>query len=358
MGEKKNSATFLGLTLLLLAASSFLAGTSFAQTYTWTAATGGLWGNPDNWSGGTVASGAENTADFSELGISGTVTVDLDSYYTIGNLIFGNTASSSTPGSWVLDNNGSAENVLTLAGATPTITINPLGTGASATISASLYGSDGLTIAGSGLLMLSGSEGYFGSTNVMGGTLNYTGGAASSSGGTLNVGGISGTGVVNFATSGTLTFGMFSSVGGVHGIGGTTGAGAINQSSGNVVFNPAGPANVLDLGSGTAVDGTYGSYVLSGGSLTVKSTSIMHVGYYWPRCIHPEWRLVKREWIPGRYYQQRRSDFYRRQRGHGPRGVWRSDRPDGRDKSRHGSRRQRLRFGHGFRGAHFYDVLA
>jgi autotransporter-associated beta strand protein len=277
---RRTKISFLfDLILLALAASSFMGSTSFAQTSTWTSTTGGLWGTPANWSGNVVAGGSGNTADFSELGISGTVTVGLDSSYTIGNLIFGNTASSITPGSWILGNNDSATNVLTLASppgsGAPTITVDALGAGASATISASLSGSSGLTIAGPGLLVLSGSNGYTGATTVNAGTLNYAGGAVSSGASTLNVGGVSGTGVVNIASSATLTFSSNSSVGGVST--NTAGAGAINQSSGNVAFVNG---SIFALGNGSsAPSGTYGSYVLSGGSLYV-SASTFRVGYY------------------------------------------------------------------------------
>lgn len=52
----------------------------------------------------------------------------LDGARTLTHLTFGDTTTSSAA-SWILDNNGSASNILTLAGTTPTSTVNALGTG-------------------------------------------------------------------------------------------------------------------------------------------------------------------------------------------------------------------------------------
>jgi fibronectin-binding autotransporter adhesin len=64
-----------------------------------------------------------------------------------------------------------AANPLTLQGTSPTVTVNALGTGSIATISASLAGTNGLTKAGSGILLLSGSNNYSGGTLVSAGAL-------------------------------------------------------------------------------------------------------------------------------------------------------------------------------------------
>ena len=145
-------------------------------TGTWTANASGTWSDTTKWSGGAVANGS-GAADFSTVDITADRTVSLDAALSVGSLIFGDTATSSA-GSWTLNNNGNAANVLTLAGATPTITVNALGTGKTASISAVLAGTTGLAKAGAGTLVLSAQNTYTGGTTVNAGTLQLaTGGA-------------------------------------------------------------------------------------------------------------------------------------------------------------------------------------
>src|ERR1700679_3678187 len=95
----------------------------FAQTSQWTGSAGDqLWGSPGNWSAG-VPDGASQTADFSAFNVlPPNATVHLDSTRTIGAMIFAD-SDTNTPGSWVLDNNGSAGNTLTLGGSPTVITV-------------------------------------------------------------------------------------------------------------------------------------------------------------------------------------------------------------------------------------------
>lgn len=122
---------------------ALLAGTlhSRAQNGTWTSETDGLWSNAGNWLDGIIASGAGNSATFSnEFGSP--VTVDLDSARTIGNLTF-------VQGTFTLTNDGS----LTLAGPSkPVITVPG---GMSATIRRTIMaGTDGFVLEGGGTLNL------------------------------------------------------------------------------------------------------------------------------------------------------------------------------------------------------------
>ncbi len=144
-----------------------------AQDGTWTDGAGD-WGAAGHWSGGTIADGAGSTADFSTLDITADTTVHLESSRTIGNLIFGDALPNSVAG-WILDNNSVDGNVLTLAGGTPTITVNPLGGPQAATISAILGGSAGLVKAGAGTLILTGTNIYGGGTTINSGTLQIKG---------------------------------------------------------------------------------------------------------------------------------------------------------------------------------------
>ena len=127
---------------------------------TWNVAASGYWSVAGNWSNGIPDGGY--SADFSTLDITSDITVHLDSPRTVGNLVFGDPVPATAAG-WILDNNSSAGNILTLTGA---ITVNPLGTGKAATISAAISGPAGLTKAGTGPLKLSGANTFSGGTTV------------------------------------------------------------------------------------------------------------------------------------------------------------------------------------------------
>ena len=123
------------------------------------------WSTAGDWQNNVAGTGAGNTADFSQVDITADTTVNLDQNYTIGNLVFGNTDSNPNA-NWIL-----ANNTLTLAGTTPTVTVGSLGTGKSATISSAIAGTQGLTKAGNGTLTLSGADTYSGNTTISAGTL-------------------------------------------------------------------------------------------------------------------------------------------------------------------------------------------
>ncbi len=152
--------------LSLVSPSSLAADILSAAT--WTNTAGGLWGTSGNWLDGIIGTGSGNTADFSQADLTADTTVNLDAARTIGNLLIGNT--DATPNAnWILGNNGNWANTLTLAGGTPTITVNALGTGKSATISAVVAGTAGLLQTGAtGTLVLSGTNTFTGTVNVVG----------------------------------------------------------------------------------------------------------------------------------------------------------------------------------------------
>jgi autotransporter-associated beta strand protein len=174
------------------------AGFTAGQTYTirapgsgvWiTPETGGVWSDTVNWEQNQIAGGVSATADFASLDITEDVTVHLDSPRLLGNMVFGDTDVATTA-NWRLDDNGVAANIVNLAvniGA-PTITINPLGGGAVATIDAVLNGSGGLAKAGTGTLVLTRENTIAGPINVGRGTLRIgSGGSLSAT--TLTVAG-------------------------------------------------------------------------------------------------------------------------------------------------------------------------
>ena len=126
-----------------------------AASGTWTQLTSdGLWSDTANWSGGTIADGSGSNANFNTINITADNTVRLDSARSIGSLTFGDTDTSSAA-SWTVDNNGNAANTLT---GLSTITVNALGAGKTATISAIIAGSAQITKNGTGTLVLSGAN--------------------------------------------------------------------------------------------------------------------------------------------------------------------------------------------------------
>jgi len=116
----------------------------------------GAWSTAANWSGGTIADGAGNMADFSTLDITTNSTITLDTTRTIGNLVFGDAAPGNN---WILTGN-----TLTLQASSgaPIITAN----NGSNTISTVLAGISGLTKAGAGTLDLAAANNTTLSSNI------------------------------------------------------------------------------------------------------------------------------------------------------------------------------------------------
>jgi autotransporter-associated beta strand protein len=163
---------WLAGSLAAVAALSLLDARAADGTWTQTVS-GGSWSTTGNWSGGIVADGLGSTANFNTLNLTADNTVRLDSDRTLTGLIFGDTNTTTAAG-WVLDNNGTATNNLILAGVTPTVTVNALGSGKTATISAIIEGTAGLTKSGAGTLTLSGVNTYSGTTSISTGILAIT----------------------------------------------------------------------------------------------------------------------------------------------------------------------------------------
>ena len=131
------------------------AAVSHAADGIWTSPATGTWSTAGNWFGGNLADGAGSTAFFTN-DITSDVTVHLDTARTNGNLTFGD-GDTNTPANWILDNNGTAGNILTLSGTAPTITVNALGSGTIANITGVITGTN-LTETGPGTLVLSGAN--------------------------------------------------------------------------------------------------------------------------------------------------------------------------------------------------------
>ncbi|HEY4248256.1 MAG TPA: rhamnogalacturonan lyase B N-terminal domain-containing protein [Lacunisphaera sp.] len=144
-------------------------------------ASGGLWSDAANWLNAVIADGAANSANLSTLDLTADNTVHLDSPRILSGITFGDTAVAS-PASWILDDNGSTANTLTLAGAAPTLTVNALGGSATATIGTSLAGTAGFSKAGAGTLVLTAANPITGTLNVNAGFLQLVPGGSLSLG--------------------------------------------------------------------------------------------------------------------------------------------------------------------------------
>jgi autotransporter-associated beta strand protein len=145
---------------------------------TWIFDGDGPWSNAAHWNAGTIADGPGSTASFT-LNLTGNRTVTLDSTRTIGHLIKTDTVSSNH----TLTIGGTA-NTLTLAA----ITNNDPGDARRLVISRPVAGTNGLTIAGGGVVQLTSStSSYTGPTSILAGSLLDFGGMSNASigGGTV-----------------------------------------------------------------------------------------------------------------------------------------------------------------------------
>ena len=138
--------------ILTATSALLLAPAALALDGTWSNLAGGSWDTPGNWLSDT-ASGSGFTANFNTLDIIADATVTVGTNRTIGNLVFGDTTPGTAAG-WILAGAGDPAGKLTLAGTTPTITVNALGTNKNTTITATLEGTSGFTKDGAGTLVL------------------------------------------------------------------------------------------------------------------------------------------------------------------------------------------------------------
>ncbi len=235
----------------------------------WIVDAAGNWSTTTNWSGGTVPNAAGAVADFSTIDITADRTVTLDGTavtYTVGSIIFGDT-NTATAGSWTIARTGTNTLSLDNGGGTPTITVNALGTGKSATISSPIGGLAGLSKAGVGTLILSGANTFSGNVDILNGTLTISGanvyaGTTNLSAGTLNINNATALGSSTFTINGGT-------------IDNTTGAAITltnnNTQNWNGDFTFTGTRD-LNLGGGGVTLGANRQVSVSAGILTVGGT--------------------------------------------------------------------------------------
>ena len=155
-----------------------------AATWVWNDVSGaGNWSDTTKWAPlGSYPNAQAAVADFSQVDLTADETVTLDAglspnpFVTLGSLVFGNT-DASPAANWTIAAASSANYIqLDNTGGTgdPSITVNNLGAGKSATIHAQLSGT-GFTKLGVGTLTLSSASNNFGGTTTLSaGTLNLT----------------------------------------------------------------------------------------------------------------------------------------------------------------------------------------
>jgi autotransporter-associated beta strand protein len=185
-------------------AGGFTSGQTYSRaTLAWIrAATGGLWGDEANWDGGIVADGVNSVPVFGNFDLTANNTVLLDTPRTLSGITFGD-ANTSSAASWTIDPGDSGSGLtLTVPTGVPVVTVNALGSGATATIAAPVGSASGLSKAGAGTLVLNAQNSYGGATSVAGGILRV-GPAGSLATTTMDLAAVSGT-QLNVA-GGTLT---------------------------------------------------------------------------------------------------------------------------------------------------------
>lgn len=239
-------------------------------------ATGGFWSDALNWLNAVIADGASSSANFTTLDLTANNTVHLDAPRTLNSASFADT-DATTSASWTVDNNGSAANTLTFAGASPTITVGTLASDAAVTVSAGLGGSSGLTKAGTGTLVLSGQSTLTGTLNVNGGVLRVAPGAALALGNNpVNTA----TNVTLNVTGGTFSAGGLTSVATAMVVdGGSTNLGSFrtNATFGTILRVNGGSLTIGDVNlqrtAGTTPDYTSG-LIVAGGSMTATTLRV------------------------------------------------------------------------------------
>ena len=172
MQTNANPTYRLGIQGRIVTGWYILSGSTDQAAATWTNASGGSWQTSGNWTGSSATNGADVTADFGTLNLTGDATVTLDGNVAVRNMVFGDT----TPGSnWFLSTG--TEGLLTLQvspnAPAPCITVN----NQTATLTANVAGSQGLTKSGSGTLVLAGVNSFYGNTTINGGVLEIGAGA-------------------------------------------------------------------------------------------------------------------------------------------------------------------------------------
>ncbi len=259
MKSRLQSTYRLSIPLATALAALIYAQPGSAQNGTWLGVSGN-WSTASTWSGGTIANGADFTANFTGVNIGAAQTITLTAPQSIGNIVFTDDTTSSH------DLTITGANILTLDVASGIPAINVTQAGRILFISSVISGDDGLAITGPGVVSLSGTNTYSGVTNISAGRLAVSSLGALGSTSGITIGGASAASLssgitaltitapittANSGVSSTLAFGRDASSTGSFTLNGAIGG------SGNVIFTTVGTSNnslqTINLG----VAGTY-----------------------------------------------------------------------------------------------------
>ena len=192
-------------------------------TPAWTQPSGGSWWSTPNWSNNVVANGVGLTADFSTLTLAGDATVTLDASATVGQLVFADVGNTYA---WNLADGGNGPLTLATSSSKPVIDV----TTTTASITATLAGTNGFRKSSAGTLVLGGANTCTGGTTLSQGAIKFSTASAFGSG-TITLGDASTSSgnlavlatadvtlgqpvVVNSNALGTVTLGVDAGVGG------------------------------------------------------------------------------------------------------------------------------------------------
>jgi fibronectin-binding autotransporter adhesin len=239
---------------LVLGTLVLVIGKSGAQNGTWDPTKNGgnySWSSQNNWVGNTVANGAGNTADFTQVSMTSAINLNVNGNRTIGQLIFGNTGLGAGNFDWTLSGGGSNSLVLDNGASAPVI--NTQVASQTVTIDTSLQGTNGFNKLGPGNLVLTdATNGITGDIQVAAGQLLVNGTILSGAGTvfagltSLNTGGtLGGIGTINRGVT-------VRNIGGSQLTGGALGATGNLAITGNLLLDRtggAGGAYAWDMGA-------------------------------------------------------------------------------------------------------------
>jgi len=182
----KNIFIRIKITLYVAVICLAAGASSRAGSFTWTNLVGGVadgsWSASSNWNPAGPAAGVDNTAQFTQP-VTVSAALTLDGSYTVGNLLFGNTATNAI--GWTINPGTPSTSTLTLSvsSGTPSITVP----NQSATFGVALAGTQGFTLNGGGVLNLNVANPYTGLTTVSAGALVLNNLNAIAAGNALNI---------------------------------------------------------------------------------------------------------------------------------------------------------------------------
>ncbi len=240
--------------------------------------TTGTWGNSAFWSTSNAGTATPTAAVTTSADVVNFGTATLNYANSAVGIAAGGVTVNSIlygAGQTTAINLGTVGNALTLDGTTPTLTVNHATI--AQTILSPIAGSAGLTKAGAGNLVLSGTNTYTGATNISAGTLtvnNLANAGANSSIGNFPTAGATGLnltgGTLSYTGASTTTDRGFTLTGSTaktitvgSGVSLTLGASVKNQTTNGVTFTATGAGSSITLSSLSITAGTNADFNIS-----------------------------------------------------------------------------------------------